>query len=325
MGPHSKMNITVILCTYNRCDSLANALQSLAVQTFASPVEWEVLVVDNNSTDRTREIVERFCGVYPNRFRYMFEPRPGKSYALNTGIQHGDSEILAFTDDDIIAEPTWLENLTSVFVDETWAGSSGRTLPEKNVSLPHWLSVRGPHTLAPLAIFDLGAQHRELKDSPFGNNMAYRRVMFEKYGRFRTDLGPRADSSEPQKSEDSEFGCRLLAAKERLYYEPSAVIYHSIPSQRLCEAHFLAWWFDKARADIRAHGISAGTKWFVAGVPIYMLRRLVVWTARWITTLDPGRRFDCKTKVWTLLGEIEECHRVPMNILNKKRVRNATT
>ena len=108
------MDITVVLCTYNRCDSLANALQSLAAQTFATPVDWEILIVDNNSTDGTREIVERFCRVYPNHFRYIFEPRPGKSYALNTGLQHCDGEILAFTDDDIMAEPTWLENLAEM-------------------------------------------------------------------------------------------------------------------------------------------------------------------------------------------------------------------
>ncbi len=82
------MKISVILCTHNRCQSLAKALNSLAALTLPESVEWEVLVVDNNSSDGTREVVQRdFCGRYPGRFRYLFEPQPGKSYALNAGIR----------------------------------------------------------------------------------------------------------------------------------------------------------------------------------------------------------------------------------------------
>ena len=79
------MKITVILCTFNRCQLLAKALASVAVSTLPESVEWEVLVIDNNSIDRTREVVEDFCCRYPSRFRYVFESTPGKSHALNTG------------------------------------------------------------------------------------------------------------------------------------------------------------------------------------------------------------------------------------------------
>src|SRR5208282_2321290 len=89
------LNITVILCTYNRCQSLARALDSVAAQTFSESVEWEVLVVDNNSRDQTRDVAEDFCRRYPGRFRYLFEPRQGKSYALNAGIREARGDILA--------------------------------------------------------------------------------------------------------------------------------------------------------------------------------------------------------------------------------------
>ena len=81
------MKITVILCTFNRCDLLANALESLARSVLPTGVDWDVLVVDNKSTDRTRDVIQSFCDRYPGRFRYLFEPQAGKSYALNSGIR----------------------------------------------------------------------------------------------------------------------------------------------------------------------------------------------------------------------------------------------
>jgi glucosyl-dolichyl phosphate glucuronosyltransferase len=79
MGEWRKtMKITVILCTYNRCRSLAKALESVAASQMPDSVEWEVLLVDNNSSDQTREVAEEFCGRYPSRVRYVFVPHHGK-------------------------------------------------------------------------------------------------------------------------------------------------------------------------------------------------------------------------------------------------------
>src|SRR5215471_7732195 len=104
------MNITVILCTYNRCKSLAKALASTAALKLPDSIEWEVLVVDNNSRDQTCEVVREFITRYPGRFRYFFEPQPGKSYALNSGIREARGTVLAFIDDDVTVEPSWLTN-----------------------------------------------------------------------------------------------------------------------------------------------------------------------------------------------------------------------
>src|SRR5271154_1837494 len=106
------MKVTVILCTYNRCRVLAKALDSLALSELPDSADWEVLVVDNNSTDQTKAVVQEYGRLHPGRFRYHFEPHPGKSYALNTGIREARGEIFAFIDDDVTVEPTWLENLT---------------------------------------------------------------------------------------------------------------------------------------------------------------------------------------------------------------------
>jgi glucosyl-dolichyl phosphate glucuronosyltransferase len=111
------MRITVVLCTYNRSESLAKALDSLAASDLPKNVAWEVLVVDNNSKDETRGVVAQFSQRHPGRFRYFFEPQQGKSFALNSGIRESRADVLAFVDDDVIVERGWLHDLTSVLFD----------------------------------------------------------------------------------------------------------------------------------------------------------------------------------------------------------------
>lgn len=304
------MKITIVLCTYNRCQILGKALESLAASQVPSSVEWEGLVVDNNSQDRTREVVEDFCSRYPGRFRYLFEPRPGKSYALNTGIREAQGDVLAFVDDDVTVETAWLQNLTGSLGDEQWSGTGGRILPAWNCPPPRWIPVGKRYGLAPLAMFDLGPDAGPLTEPPFGANMAFRRKVFEKYHGFRTDLGPRPGSE--IRNEDTEFGRRLLVAGERLRYEPAAVVHHHVSENRLRKAYFLAWWFGKGRADARE---------FQNNSP-YLLCSFVAWTLRWIITVDGPLRFQRKLIVWEKAGAIVEWCRILFSV-KKKEERNA--
>lgn len=300
------MKITVILCTYNRAQSLALALESVAGSVLPGSISWEVLVVDNNSSDNTREVVEEFTRRYPGRFRYLFEPRAGKSHALNSGIRESSGEVLAFMDDDVTVDGRWLGNLTARLLTHEWAGSGGKILPERSFTAPPWLSLDDRYALAPLAMFDLGTEAGQMDEPPFGTNMAFCREVFEKVGGFRIDLGPRPGSE--MRSEDTEFGDRVMAVGLRIWYEPSAIVYHSLPAQRLRKQYFLAWWYDKARADIQQDGIPSDTRWLIAGVPHYLFRRLGVWGIRWLFALRPGRRFSNKLKVYRAAGMITACY-----------------
>jgi len=267
-------------------------------------VSWKVLVVDNNSKDKTRGVVESFISRFPGRFEYAFEPHPGKSHALNLAIQKACAGILAFMDDDVQVEPDWLDRLTRVFDNPTYCGSGGRILPERGCTLPDWLHCSEKYSLAPLAMFDLGPDPGELREPPFGTNMAFRRDVFARFGDFRRDLGPQPGSE--IRSEDTEFGLRVLRGGGRLWYEPAAVVYHAVPSHRVSESYFLKWWFDKGRADIREFGSETEQHLSLFGVPLVLFRRLVVWAVRWALSLAPARRFDCKTKVWWLAGKVKE-------------------
>ena len=303
------MNLTVILCTYNRCAVLARALESVARQTLPHSVEWEVLVVDNNSSDKTRAVIEDFCLRHPGRFRYLFERQQGLSYARNTGVREARGEILAFTDDDVVAEPGWLQNLTAGLHSGQWAGAGGRVLPQWPCSPPRWVPARERYGLAPLAMFDLDSQVSLLNEPPVGANMAFERSLFEKYGGFRTDLGRCGDKA--LSNEDTEFGRRLLAAGEQLRYEPSAVVHHSIPQERLQQQYFLKFWFDKGRSDILEFGIPSDTRWHVAEIPVSFFRQITRWTAQWMLSIKPSKRFHRKSSVWYIAGQMFQCYQQP--------------
>ncbi len=199
--------------------------------------------------------------------------------------------------------------LTAALNNSEWAGAGGRVVAEWACPPPSWLSLEGPYALGDtLALFDRGYEAREISENPFGANMAFRKAMFERYGGFRTDLGPRAESQDPQKSEDAEFGRRLLLAGERLRYEPSAVVHHWVPENRLQKKYFLAWWFDKGRSRTREFGIRPDTKCYW-GIPPRLFCRMITSTLRWVVAMHPHRRFYRKIQLWELAGEFAESYR----------------
>lgn len=305
------MKISVIVCTYNRCQSLAKALDSIAAQVLPDSFEWEILVVNNNSRDQTREVVQDFCRRYPGRFRYFFEPIPGLSYARNTGIREARGDVVAFTDDDVTVESNWLLKLTCSLHGTEWAGAGGKIVPANAFSPPRWLPLDGPHNLrGMLTLFDLGEIAGELGQAPFGANMAFRKEVFESYGNFRTDLG-RSPSS-MMCNEDTEFGRRLMAAGERLRYEPSALVYHPVPASRLKKEYFLTFWFNYGRASVR----EMKKRPDIWGIPRHYFTLLKIgtlivlrMTLRWVLTLNSKRRFYYKGFVWMTAGQIMELYR----------------
>jgi glucosyl-dolichyl phosphate glucuronosyltransferase len=299
------MNITLLVCTYNRCESLTKTLNNAVALKLPESIDWEILVVDNNSKDQTRGVIRDFERRYPSRFRYVFESQQGLCYARNAGIREARGEIIAFLDDDVTTEPTWLQNLTATLHDDLFVGAGGRILPEHAFSAPRWLPLRERYALAPLCMFDVGLEAGRLTEPPIGANMAFRKEMFEKYGYFRTDLGRIGNSL--LSNEDTEFGHRLLNAGEPLWYEPSAVVFHPVSESRLRKGYFLAWWFGKGRSDIRQFGIPPNTKLRYRGIPLYLFRNLAVWTVRWMISINPSLRFSCKLKVWGKAGQILEC------------------
>ena len=307
------LSVTAILCTYNRCEVLRATLERLAASQLPSSVTWEVLVVDNNSTDQTREVVEGFCRRYPRIFRYVFEPISGKSHALNTGVMRARGNVLAFVDDDVAMEPPWLHHLTASLHDGEWAGSGGRILPAQAFTAPAWFEGQGAILFG---LFDSGDQPCEIQHAPHGGNMAFRREMFEKYGLFRVDIGPGMANPEiPRHNEDTEFGRRLIAAGERLRYEPKAVVYHPVMLERLNQTFFLAWWFDFGRATAREL-TNRPDVWGIQREYLRILKAMTllpIQSAQWIFSFNPQKRFRRKCGVWETAGRMIETYRLAVN------------
>src|SRR5580658_10275907 len=119
------MKLSVIICTWNRAVLLRETLNSLGKTELPQDIDWEILIVDNNSTDETSEVCQEFVGQNPSRYRYIIEKRQGKSFALNTGIENARGKILSFTDDDVTVDAVWLAETIRMFESTPCAGVSG--------------------------------------------------------------------------------------------------------------------------------------------------------------------------------------------------------
>lgn len=302
------MNITVIICTYNRCKSLCTTLESISTLIVPEKLQWEVLVVDNNSTDETEEITAKFCQRFPGRFRYVYESQQGLSRARNRGIKEAEGEVFVFTDDDIVVEPDWLVNLTSPLKNAEWSGVGGRVLAANGFTCPSWLSLDGNYNLGGvLALHDPDDKKGITLRPLVGANMCFRRQVFQRYGLFRSDLGRTGNSMIG--NEDTEFSNRLIARGERLCYEPSAVVYHAIPANRLERKYFLRFWYDYGRARVREFANRSavfGMPRWCFSIPLILAIVLPIRLRLWLFARDEKRRFFFKCTVWRTFGELAE-------------------
>lgn len=299
------MDISAIVCSHNRRDQLLHCLKSLAAMDVPHSLAWEVLVVDNNSSDGTRDAVARHLERGPSNFRYTFEPRQGKSFALNRGIDETSGRVLAFTDDDVTVGPRWLASFAETFAAFACAGAGGRVVAEWLCERPDWLAPgEMSRFLSVIPEFDFGDAPRPLATQPFGGNMAYARATFATYGRFRTDLGVRTAAGFIG-GEDSEFGQRLLRAGETMMYAPDAVVHHPVDPARVRKEFFVKWYFDHGRARVRSDSIPEGAVWY-AGVPRYLIREMAEGVARWMFARGSRERLHARLHCHLVAGEIAE-------------------
>src|SRR5579863_8523334 len=161
------MDISVILGTYNRAPSLQKTLESFSGLIGLSDMCWELLVVDNNSTDSTRQVIQTFKKTAEFDVRYVFEKRQGRSAALNAGIAVAKGDILVFTDDDVLLHSEWLLHLKQTFDRFDCMAVAGRVVPLWNHTKPDWLEMEGQFAVVN---FDLGDKLKEVRVPPLGAN-----------------------------------------------------------------------------------------------------------------------------------------------------------
>lgn len=250
------MRLTVLICTYNRAGALRTVLEGLAAQELpdSAPTEWEVLVVDNNSTDATREVVEAFAARHNPVTRYLFEGRQGKSHALNAGVRAARGDIIALTDDDVLVPNNWVASVVEAASRYPAVRAfGGRVLPEWPERIPAWIQPQGPFAKpivgSVIVSHDRGEDVREYEPSmwaPIGANMFFRREVFSEYGDFRADLGP-TGAHRLYVNEDCEFCFRLMDRNETILYYPDALIVHPVAQDKFSKRYLTAYFLDAGR------------------------------------------------------------------------------
>ena len=228
---------SVVICTYNRAQYLQQTLQSVVEQDFPSE-KFEIVVVDNNSPDRTEAVAFSFRDQYKNlTLRYFKELQQGISYGRNRGVSEAFGEYIVFLDDDETVEPVFLKNLDDFYSEYKEASlTAGPVIPVFETTPPDWLSTFTMRLIT--GAYDKGKEIKVVgpKDYPGTGHATFKKELFVKYGGFNTDLGRKGSSL--LGAEDKDFFFRLIQNGVKCYYVPGAAIYHHIPASKLTEDFF---------------------------------------------------------------------------------------
>lgn len=281
------VDISVIVATRNRAASLEDTLRSLAHQETGARFSYEVVVADNGSTDRTPGAVQSLMGRYPVPLRYAQEARPGKSHALNAGMRAARGAVFAFTDDDVEAAPAWLTGLWAA-LQETGAGAAGgRILPKWLGARPEWITDAYLKD-GRLGCVDYGDRRVTSREDPHcqwvGGNVAIRRDVADTLGGYDVRM---------RRGQDTEFFRRCLQGGVTVVYEPSAVVYHKIPAERMTPRHFRRWCHESGYyhaylpAWQKYHALTVTSfDWYAQTA-----RLLASWLGKWLRRAPWAERF----------------------------------
>ena len=265
------MDVTVAICTWNRCVLLAETLDQCTRLRIPPGLTWELLVINNNSTDATDEVARGFAGRLP--LRLIAEPTPGKSHALNRAVGEARGTYMLFTDDDVLVDPEWIAAYWAAF--QRWPDAAvfgGPIEPWFAGSPPAWL-VRAFHQVEyAFAALDLGREPRLLGgvDVPFGANLAIRTAEQRRYP-YDPRLGPRPESG--LRGEEITLIKRMLAEGMTGWWVPEARVKHYIPVERQSVPYIRRWYH--GWGEYLARTLPPSNHVSLAGRPLWLWRQVV--------------------------------------------------
>jgi GT2 family glycosyltransferase len=308
-----RCDVSVVISTFNRCEQLPTAVDACLAQTGAAP--YEVIVVDNNSSDGTRAFIEARLAAGADRLRYVFEARQGLPHARNAGIEHARGGVVAFTDDDVCVAPDWVAAIERAFREHPDADMiGGKVLPRWPATLPRWFSR---WQWAPLALQDKGEQPVAIgadNAAPclIGAGFAFRRTVFDRIGMFDPAY---------TRAQDREIQMRLWRAGGRGLYVPDMVAWVDVPAERLTKQYFRFWYTRSGRyasrmrlldlidRDGRLRDPAAASRRAVLGCPGFVYRGILTHAAAWARDLarrDEAMAFYNENRVRFLLSYARE-------------------
>lgn len=303
------MKLTVIIPTFNRATLLRQTLRSLEEAERPSGLDFRVTVVDNNSKDETRAVVEE-CQVKLD-IEYLFEARQGKSRSLNTAIENADGDLIGMIDDDEEVAANWLVEIAQVFLNrwDTVDFIGGRYTPCWEVPPPSWL----PKQYTGVVGFSNPGEEELPYGGDFrgmmpGGNAVVKLSALREVGPYNEKLGPVGGNL--MGCEDDDMYHRLLEAGKRGFYCPTLTIYHRVPAYRLTRKYFRTWCFGwgASQAVIDAHrSVYDGPR--VLGVPRYLYGDAARATIRMVRELirrNTDQAFADELSWWVLAGFFKE-------------------
>jgi GT2 family glycosyltransferase len=240
----SSLRVTVAVITYNRSRLLRQTLAGILRQDYPAD-RWELLVIDNNSSDDTRDVVTSFVTANPAP-RRIVETRQGLDHGRNRAIEEARGDLVVLVDDDVLVEPDWLAQLVAPFSSESAhkiGVVGGEVVPVFPDGIPAWmegfhrpLGLRSdPGPLAP-------------NQAPMGANFAFPKWVFVRFGMFDTRLD--RQGSRLFGGGDSEMIRRLRTVGLEVWFVPGAKVLHQISGDRLTLGYALRHAFDSARSRV---------------------------------------------------------------------------
>ena len=222
--------VSIVVSTYNRCDFLEDCIKSYNEQDCDKSL-FEVLIINNNSTDETESISKELIQKYPEvDVRYMVETDQGLSYGRNRGIKESKFDLIHFFDDDAVATPNYISTILDTFkrYPEVKA-TGGKILLNYFEGRPKWASV---YMESIFGLFDIGDNEIEFprKNYPRGSNMTFKRELFDEVGAFDVSLGRKGKIM--LGGEEKEMFQRVYESGASVIYNPLTVCYHAVPEPR---------------------------------------------------------------------------------------------
>ena len=299
------MRLEVVVPTYNRADLLPVCLRSLLAAAIPDGLTVGITVVDNNSADDTRKVVESWKEQFNGRLRYVFERVQGRSAALNAGITASESDLVGFIDDDEEIDAAWYQTVYQAFTTRDVDFIGGPYIPKWEQDPPSWLPSDHEGVIG---VVDAGNEivpyDEHYPGILMGGNAVIRRAALDKVGLYMTSLG--RTGGRLLAGEDEHMYRRLLESGAKGSYLPQLKIYHLIPATRLTKKYYRRWSFWR--------GVSCGVLDrtqpqavpYFCGVPRYLFgaasRGFVGWAMSPLSRATASRTFSNELAIWDLAG-----------------------
>lgn len=299
------MRLEVVVPTYNRANLLPICLKSLQAATVPDGLTVGITVVDNNSRDNTREVVQSWKDRFGDRLRYLFEPTQGRSAALNAGITNSQSDLVGFIDDDEEIDKTWYQTVHYAFTTYDVDFIGGPYIPNWESEPPGWLPSDHEGVIG---LVDAGNEIIPYDENYpgilMGGNSVIRRPALKNVGLYMTSLG--RTGARLLAGEDEHMYRRLLASGAKGLYLPQLKIYHLIPASRLTKRYYRSWSFWRGVSCGLLDRTQPQPVTYFCGVPRYLFgtasRGLLRWTMAPLRRTAASQTFSHELAIWDLAG-----------------------